>query len=70
MSSASDRLTRYLAAEQTIVERGQEVRLEGRMWRGADLAELRSAIAGLTRTVEEETTGKRSGIRFYTARTD
>lgn len=57
MSTASERLARYIAAETAILE-GQEVRMEGpsgyKVWRGADLAEIRAAIEGLQRDVAAE----------------
>lgn len=58
MSTASERLARYIAAETAILE-GQEVRMEGpggyKVWRGADLAEIRKAIEDLRREVANET---------------
>lgn len=79
MSQASDRLARYIAAETAVLE-GQEVRREGesggqRMWRGADLAEIRAEIAKLKAEVAAEeaaATNRPSigGLGFALARLD
>lgn len=57
MSTASERLARYIAAESAILE-GQEVRMEGpggyKVWRGADLDVIRKAIEDLRRDVAAE----------------
>lgn len=57
MTVASERLARYIAAETAILQ-GQEVRMEGpgghRMWRGADIAEIRAEIESLQRQVAAE----------------
>lgn len=78
MSTASERLARYIAAETAVLE-GQEVRLDGpggyRTWRGPDLAELRAEIQKLQAAVDAETAATTTkptfgGLGFAIARMD
>ena len=54
MSTASDRLQKYLDAETAILA-GQEVRLNGRMRRLPDIQWVQSSIVQLQRQVDSET---------------
>lgn len=57
MSTNSDRLARYIAAETAILD-GQRVRHEsGRELTMADLSEVRAEIKSLQRQVARETAG-------------
>lgn len=78
MSIASDRLARYLDAETAVLQ-GQEVRTDGpngpRLWRGADLADLRIEISRLQSQVALENanatnTPNIGGLGFAVARMD
>lgn len=70
MSAASDRLAAYVAAEDTILKTGQEVRFGDRWLRAADLAEIREQITLLEAQVAQETrtaAGGLGGVRYSTA---
>jgi len=54
MSTASDRLALYLTAEAAILSGGQEVRIDGRLLREGDIAEIRAEISQLRREVASE----------------
>jgi hypothetical protein len=76
MSTNSDRLAAYIAAEARVLK-GQEVRLEGpggfRVWRGADLEQLREEIAKLQAAVDNENAPdmpRIGGLGFALARLD
>jgi len=54
MSTASDRLAAYLAAEVSVLK-GQSFSMAGRALTLANLAEIRKGIAELRREVQQET---------------
>ncbi len=77
MSTNSERLARYIAAETAILK-GQEVAFDTgggmRKWRGADLGEIRAEIQKLQALVDAEnavgTKPTFGGLGFVVARMD
>lgn len=65
MSTASDLLAKYLAAESAILS-GQEVRMGDRSLKMADLAEVRKERQRLELRVNAEASGT-AGARYQTA---
>lgn len=77
--TTAERLSRYYAAEAQLLQ-GQEVRMDidgtgTQVWRGADLAQVRQAIADLERKLATERRtaaggGTFGGLGFAVARLD
>lgn len=69
MSTASERLQRYLDAEAAILTQGQEVMFGNRRLTRADLPEIRAEIIQLQRQVaaENRVAAGGSGLRYSVA---